>query len=199
MSATLDLCQLSSVKAMIGIEPEVDTMDAVLEQIITQVSCRIRNYLGREILLTSHTDYFTVEDGATLFAVKGYPITALTSVKNSLTWDWSGTTSISTSYVNVDCPEGIVCVFGEQLIPGYRALQIVYTGGMATNTESLLAGQYADIGLACTKEVINVWRNRASFGVTNAGAGPASVSYDGGGMLDDVKKILEPYRRPRFV
>lgn len=195
----IDLCQLAAVKALVGIEDEVTTEDATLTHIITAVSAQLQRYLNRWIEATSYTEYFDVHDDAEVFSVHAYPITALTSVKNAVDWTWSATSSISTTYTNYNAHDGLVYVYGQQLAEGYGALQIVYTGGMAANTDELVSGEYADIALACEQQVIAVWRNKSAFGVGSAGGGNATAQYNGVKILDSVRDILDQHRRRIIV
>lgn len=195
----MDLCTLGTVKALLGIEDEVTIYDHVLQHLITAASNQIERYLNRTVLMGTYTEYFSVEAGASIFSVKAYPVTAVTSVKNAIDWSWSGTTAVSSTYVDYTAHPGLIYVYGQQLNEGFGAVQIVYTGGMADNTAELEAGDYADVALAAEQQAIALWQNRRNFGMASAVAGSSSVSYQQVKMLDSVKELLAPHRRLSLV
>lgn len=195
----MELCQLSTVKDLIGIEQETTKEDDVLNHLIAAVSAQIERYLGRTIETDTYTEYFNVDAGSATFSVKAYPVTSVTSVKNSIDWDWAGTTAVSADYVEYDSHPGLIYVYGQQLVAGHGALQIVYTGGMASNTQELSMGSYADIALAAEQQVIATWRARSSFGMTNAGAGANTAMFGEGGLIQSVRQLLDPHRRRVYV
>lgn len=195
----MDLCTLSTVKALLGMEDETTLYDHVLQHLVTAISGQIERYLDRTVLSGTYTQRFSIEPGASVFAVKAYPVTAVTSVKNAIDWTFSATTSISTSYIDYETHPGLIYVYGQQLNEGYGALQIVYTGGMADNTAELEAGDYADVSLACEEQVIAVWQNRRNFGVQSASVSGSSAMYGSITLLESVKELLEPHRRRSIV
>lgn len=190
------LCSLNSVKRMLGIEVEQTVDDDVLNTIIAGVSAQIEQYLNRTAATGTYTEYFDVLDGASRFAVRAYPVTAVTSITNAADGQWASGSSIGASYINFSNPNGIISIYASVLVAGADALRIIYTGGMAADAESLEGGDYADVALACTAQCIAVWNKRRYFGVSSAGVGGQSVAPTSAtGFEPEVEKMLVPHRR----
>jgi hypothetical protein len=195
MAQPLDLCEIGALKRMIGIEDEQAKDDSLLNLLIRGVSAQIQRWLGRTILSGTYTEYHDVNENQSLFAVSAWPVTAVTSVVNAADWTWSATTAVDSSDIHYAGSDGIIALYAVPLVVGARALRIIYTGGMAANTEELANGDYSDVSMAALQQCVAVWNNRRYFGVSGASAGAASVSPNGTKLLDSVKELLAPHRR----
>jgi hypothetical protein len=192
----MDLVTLSTIKRMIGIEDEQTLDDDILTMLIAGVSAQIEKHLNRTVLSGTYTEYFDVETGAARFSVKAYPVTAVTSITNAADGIWADGGTVDSTSINYSSPNGVISIYAAALVEGADALRIIYTGGMAADTETLQGGDYADIALAATQQTIAVWNNRRYFGVQSAGGGAGqSVSPGSVKLLDSVVELLAPHRR----
>jgi hypothetical protein len=171
----MDLVTLSTIKRMIGIEDEQTLDDDILTMLIAGVSAQIEKHLNRTVLSGTYTEYFDVETGAARFSVKAYPVTAVTSITNAADGVWADGGTVDSTSINFSSPNGVISIYGAALVEGADALRIIYTGGMAADTETLQGGDYADIALAATQQTIAVWNNRRYFGVQSAGGGAGRI------------------------
>jgi hypothetical protein len=195
----MNLCMLSSVKALLDMPPDHTKYDETLQLIIAGVSRQIEAHLNRKVLAGTYTEYFDVLDGASRFSLKAYPVSALTSVTNAPSWQWSSGTVISATSIDYASPDGVLNVYAAALAPGPRALRVIYTGGMAASVETLEVGDYADVALAAVQQTIAVWNNRRLFGVQAASVGSQSLSPGSASLLESVKELLGPHRRLTHV
>lgn len=98
---------------------------------IPAISARIENFINRFTELTSHTEYFDSLENSFEYFVKGYPITALTSVKSDSTGEFNGSESSESNYFIGKNQNSVGLAVS--LVPAIRGLQIIYTGGLAAH------------------------------------------------------------------
>jgi len=187
----IDLATLPKIKTLCNIDADNTTNDAVLRDIIASVSQKIENHLGRYIETTERTQYFDVRPGDYVFPVDAYPVSSYTAYNDA---DWVYSTAISGTYTHMDNSTGCLFVTDGVLVSGFKALKVVYTGGMATMTEELL-DNYADLANAAERQVIFEYKTRGKIGVqSQSSGGGASISWQADGLLPEVKQSLLAYR-----
>lgn len=167
--------------------------DVVLAQLVSAVSTQFEKYLRRHVEVTARTEVYRLRKWQGLVRVKGWPITSVSSVKYHDTQDFSSVTALTANsdYV-VDTSAGTFdLLFGASNSPGF--LQVISTGGMATN-QTTFAATYPDIVHAADLQILEQWRRRNTPGgnVTN---GPSGTAFDGQlKLLDFVTDVLDQYR-----
>lgn len=191
----MNLVLLSEIKERIAIPGDDDSKDDILTTLIRSVSNRVERFLDRQIESKSTTEYFDVHKLAATFQLKAYPVTSVTGVYNDPLWSFSS--AMSSSFYTVLGDQGQLVFNSEQaLVPGRRALKIVYVGGMADTTEELLA-LYSDLSEAAMRQILNDFNRRKFAGATHVdGGGVGSISYEvDQGLLQSVREDIEKFRR----
>lgn len=191
----MDLCFLTDIKAKVGIADNEPEHDDMLKHLIRSVSLHFEAATNRRFYRMSRTEYFNVDDGQTIFSLVAYPISAITSVKNDIDWDWASSSMISSDNYTYITETGVLYVKNVYLVHGFRALQVVYTGGLAADS-NLLRYQYEDICLAAEDQVIAWFNNRKHHGVQSVAVGPNQLTVQEAKLLPHVKEVLARYKRP---
>lgn len=192
----MDLTTTARVKTLGSITSS--DQDALLGVLVTAVSARIERYLGRHAEETSRTEYYDVEPGQHVFFLRGYPIASVTSVKNDEDWDFANTDEItSTEFTIIGSDHTGRLVIDDAVTPiaGKNALQVVYTGGMGTDTSDFISN-FPDVALAADQQTLHEYQRRKQLGIVSSSIGQHSASVEFGvDLLPIVKRALNPYRR----
>jgi len=193
--ATIDLTTTARVKELLDVDDSETGSDAAIGRLVTSVSARIERYLRRGVEAAARTETFDVMHGRTTYALHAYPVSAVASVKIATSYNFAaaGAKTSNTDY-HVDLAAGIV----EQLttwLTGPRVLQVVYTGGLAADTATVLSN-YPDLADAAEKQCVEEWLRRTSLSRTNSNASGVTEARDVVTLLPIVREILAPYRRP---
>lgn len=199
----LDLTTLDDLRARLIISD--DESSAELEDLIDCASHQIEAFLGRNLLRTTYTEYLDTFPGLQTVQVRGFPITAITSIKEDVMHVFgSGTVIAATSYWYgasgdnaglIHFASGTI-VGNPYLCSGYSpaALQVVYTGGMAASTSALKAA-YPDVAEAALRQAAFLWNTKRHIGALGVTAAGGSVQWQSdGALLKEVRDMLEPYR-----
>lgn len=186
----LDLTTTADVKTLLG-KSKADH-DTLIGEMVTDMSRRFEQELGRSLMAESQTEVFSVRQGQRIIGVTAVPMSALTSIKLSITKDFSGVAALtSNNDFVIDLAQGeIEFLFA----PDTGYVEVAYTGGMAANT-SAFKSAFPDIARACSKQVAYEFerRNRPNSSTTVEGA---NRTYDAPlGLLPDVQTVLDMNRR----
>jgi len=188
------------VKLILGMPEDKTTDDGVIDAIVASVSKRAEQFMGRSAKITARTEHIDVErDGAgQLFRVAGFPISSITSVKVDSTGQYTGsesTLTVGDEYALLRNGEmGIIKILSS-LIATPGGLQIVYTGGMATNVETF-AETYPDITQALTQQAVFEYNRRRDLGVESIGGSGGNVTnFTPMDWLKFVRRTMTAYKR----
>lgn len=191
---SIDFTTLARVKAYLDIPSATTANDATLQTMITSVSATLENSLNRTVKTESKTERRACPMTG-VFRIFNGPATAITSVRYSLSGMFSrdGITLASTSFEL--SPDGET-IFA----PDYRGplgtLEVVYVGGMGTDTADLLA-KYPVLDQAATLQVAYLWGRHKTLGRTSTDIGNGSTQWVGDyDLLDSVVAMLLPLRHP---
>jgi hypothetical protein len=193
-----NLCTLQEIKTRID-SSNVQVKDAAaLQKIIPNVSADIEEYLRRDIEEKAYTQVFDVENNLVFF-LKAYPVTAITDVRFATDWDFDTSSIVDMDAYSTEKLEAGVLKF----LPGYlwngiRALQVNYTGGIATDQDDLKnSNEGRIINEAAILECCFRARTRHVIGAESEVVGDAgSVTWQRGGrFLREVEAMLKPLRK----
>jgi uncharacterized phiE125 gp8 family phage protein len=189
--AIIDLTTAARVKALLSIDSDDTSPDAVLALLVTQVSARIERYIDRPVEVAARTEYHDVRYDTLGYQLAAWPVTSVASIKNSTTFAWaSATAKVDGTDYTLDLSTGIL----RQITAwqaGPSALQVVYTAGIAANT----AAVPPDLADACEKQCAEEWMRRGAMMRTSSSARGASESTSAVQLLPVVQEILRPWRR----
>lgn len=205
----MDLTTLARVKRFAGYtNPDAaNDDDTLISQIITGVSRQIESYLDRYAEAVARTVYFDCENVQRHFYLKAFPVSAVTTFKNDILRTFAAGTELDTGVYAVYGSVGRITVDRYELQGGARAVQVVYTGGMAATVTALVAdASYADLVLAATMQVHYTLKWRGKVGLSGISTQSGNAQFDkfrGQGeevtdIIPEVKGLLERYRRVSF-
>jgi len=195
----MDLCDLTAVKSRLEIPIDVEKYDSPLSDLIRVASSEIESFLERNLTVGTYTEYFDVIDKRDIYLLKAYPVSSITSIKVSTTWEWDSTTAMASTGYKVKS-SGELYVNPVYLLSGPSALQVVYVGGLATNMQTLVAN-HRSLSDACVRHVCFLYNTGGkNAGATNVTSHSGNVSYSQSAQFSgDVMAILNRYKRRRFI
>lgn len=177
-------------------------LKALLNKKIASVTQKIERYLGRHIEAKQRTEYYDVDgcngrldadDDDALFHLKGWPVSAVASVKNSDEGDYDDHVLTAGSDFIAPVNRGRL-VIKSSLTIGADALQVVYTGGMATTTEAFVDA-YPDIADAADVQVVYEYLRRKTPGAASVSNAGGTVEQEGElKLLKEVKRALDKHK-----
>ena len=169
--------------------------EALLNQLIGDVSDGAKTYLDRETLATTYTEYFDVEPDQRIFRLRAYPITSFTSVANDYLHAFGSSTYLTSDLYTGHLEDGQIEFDRTGLQTGPRALRIVYIGGMAATTDAFVT-EFPDISKAVTIQVVHEFRRSNSLQGDSITTAAGSVAFLGGiDWLAHAKAILDTHKR----
>lgn len=194
----MDLSTLDRVKTHMNAGGQKITKadaESLLSELITSYSAAFESYLNRLVETTVRTLQITVHPGQTTFELPAYPVTTLTSVKNTWDRDFASATAIDSDDYYCDTETGILYIDRYGLIPGPGVMQVVYTGGMAA-TPAAFVTAYPEIAGALDQQVVSHWQRKDQLGAQGVSLGQGSVSFSGPlKLLPEVRATLAKHRR----
>lgn len=193
----MDLTTLARVKARLGKTSSEDTADdAQLAMLIQGVSRRIERHLDRELERVARTEYLSVRQWRTQYALRAYPVASVASVYFDPESVFGADTLLtSTDYV-IDDEVGAIVLRSTPLADAPRALKVVYTGGIADDVDALVADdEWRDLVLAADREVVAEFKRIGSELVQSTTHQGGTVSYVEDGFLRGTLGILDRHRR----
>jgi len=195
----IHLARIDQVKSLIAFSPDDPSVDGLLYALIEEVSKAMQDYLCRWIQRDTYTEYFSVQYNRTIYQLSAYPVSSISSVHNATDWDWDTESEVDDDCYTVDTEAGLLYIERWTLVSGYRALRVIYSGGMAADTEELIAS-YPDLSMACARQVGYLWQMRTKPGAASVSSGQGTVSRNVDGYwLPEVKPVLDRYRCRRVT
>jgi len=178
--------------------------DPFIKNLITAVSKQAEEFMDRFAEETARTEFFDVEfHRQQVFFVKGYPISAVASVKYDFARGFgSGVSAIDTTNYN-DAQfklTGRLVVDKIALPRGVGALQVIYTGGMGTDTANFIVN-FPDVSNAVDLQVAFIYQRRNQFSLSSTSQEGGSVSFTpppSMNLLPGVRMVLTQVKRMRL-
>jgi hypothetical protein len=183
----------------LNISADITGEDDDLWGLISSVSKHAETYLNRFVGIASYTEYFTINDGDYVFSLKAYPVssTPAPAVYNDACWVY--TTALGTTTYKIDATTGLLYVVKGTLTAGFKALKVVYTGGMGATPDDLMT-EYPDLVHAVERQVAFYYRTKTKIGAAAVNTTTGGVSFQTGvTWLDEVKAVLDLYMRPMTI
>ena len=196
---------IDRVKALLDISSS--TYDAVLTTMVAAATRRIENYIDRPLEAKERTETYPIKPRQDVLFLRAYPVTAVSSIKLALDWDYASETPIEADDYKFDAEMGMVNFLfypitnwkGNNMAAAPNVMQVVYTAGFAADTAALISA-YGDIAYAADVQTVAMWRRRDSPQGASMNVGGASINYEKPlALVPDVIEALTPYRRLRFA
>lgn len=200
-SATGRICTLADVRERLGIS---DTdHDAAINRIVSGLTVLFETHCDRPLIVNSAdvTEYYTGR-GQYLQLMR-YPIVAITSITESLTYDFDGATAM---IANEDYRllragmSGVLCSLLCDFSSAPDSIRVIYKGGFCSAGQTPGEGQWlmpADLREAGIEQSSFIFKRKDDLGLSGVGFESGSISkFSPMDLLPMVKKILDSYRRP---
>jgi len=181
------LCSLRQVKLLIELPGEEDTdINSTLELIINGISRTMINYCNLDNLKkTSYTEYSN-GNGTNLIFTRNIPITQITSLHDSVSWDYDTNSLINSSNYRI-VNQIYIMLKNTIAVEGFGNIQNVYTAGLDPVPDNIVQD--------CAQESLRAYQNRKDLGVLTITRNDGSVTYMERGLMKQTKEDLNPYRR----
>lgn len=190
-----DATTLADVKLILKTVSGDTSIDSQISDLITAVSARAEEYIGRSFEIAERTETFDVGKRTRSVFLRHWPIdTGQTfTVKNNSLRDFTGAT-LNTNLYAVDATTGRL-FFTSYLIAGPGVLQVTYTGGIAANAAALQA--IPSLEYAIRRQVAHEYNRRNSPGIKEPVNSRGGKGLPGEGQLnwlEATRAVLDSYR-----
>ncbi len=202
-SSTARICTLADVKDRLGIT--VTDYDAALTRLITGIE-EIFNSQTRRTLIApaaAVTEYYTGRGNR--LQLERYPIIAITSIKESITYDFDNADALTADSgyrIVANGRSGVLLRMYLNWASQPDSVQVVYRGGYAAAGQSPGSGEYAlpaDLREAAIEQASFLFKRRDDIGLSSVGIQGAQISkHEPIALLKNVREILDHYRRPQL-
>lgn len=198
--ALLDITTRQGVRDWKGLASAGGATDAWIDAAIQALSKRLENALARALLSEEQVEVFDVDEGQTVFNLRGYPVNEAEdfSVRLDTLRVFDTPRELEPTFFTLDAQDGQLIIDGVQLPPGQRILRVAYTGGMAADTAAFCEA-YPDIEEAANIQVNFWWESRQRIGQRSVtGADLSVVTLEPLEFLPQMQRVVENYRRRRW-
>jgi len=200
-SSTARICALADVKDRLGLSNT--DHDSVINRIITGLEAIFNQYTRRTLLQTSAdvTEYYTGQ--GSYLQLKRYPIITITSVTQSVTYDFDNTDALvaDTDYrlVNAGRNGILYRTYNLSWFDTPDSIKVVYRGGYCAAGQSPGDGETAmpaDLREAAIEQASFFFKRKDDIGLAGVGFQGGSISkFNPINLLPMVKDILQNYKR----
>jgi len=196
VDTTIALITLADAKSYLKVATGTTSEDAIISDLINEVSVWINSYCGRQFIQTTYTEYYEGTGDSSL-VLKQFPVQSVTSLYRDVTRQWTVDTAIDLVHdVQLDADTGLLVLWNHEnsFGTGPGIVKVVYSAGYPIG-----AVPY-DLQLACRKMV--AWKyfqdySQRRFGVKSEAMQDRTVTYTEEALLADVEQILNLYKRVR--
>jgi len=190
VDTTVALVSLTNAKAYLKIPTATTSEDAILINLVNEASVKVSDYIGRNMLTGTKTEYYNGE-GVGKLRLKNFPITAVTTLHDDTEREFGADTLIDASDYYLHADEGMIELLdGVAFVAGQLNVKVVYVAGYA-----LASIPYA-IQDAVKRWVADAYMryNNRRHGVQSESIGDKTITFSVGDIPADVKFILKKYR-----
>ena len=176
-----DLVTLTQAKRYLGTTASGD--DALLAELITQVSAAVLNWISRDLMTAPRTETRD-GNGKTKLVCHDYPVTAVSSVVVGATSIPPAPDALSPGY---RFSETAIYLQGYTFQRGEQNVSIAYTAGLATVP--------ADMQLAVLETIALAYKQRDHIDVSSKSLAGETISYITADLTPAARTRLAPFRR----
>jgi hypothetical protein len=192
---SVDLTTRAIVKALVDGSVDTTDQDALIDQMISEVSAEMTRYLGFHTLRGSRTEQYSVPSNRKMFTFDSRPVVNLSSIKYAGTIADLATADEmeSKDYVLHKQAGWIQLCTGLTYSNGFFG--VTYDAGFGLTAGDIVAN-YPEISGACARQVKYYLQRTDGLGGSVSSIPGASASYSSEyGLLQSVKSTLDAYRR----
>ena len=180
------LTTVASVKAFMGLTGT--SADAVLAELITQLSAQVDNFCQRTLGRADHSHWIDGSGGTRLLLTE-WPVVAVSLVQVNGVSIPAAADPVSQGYRFFDAGELLLNPGGQRFTRGQRNVRVDFTAGYTDNQVP------ADLALACNRMVANMYRARDWTGYVSKSLAGETVTFRDEMEKDSVRSVLWNYRR----
>lgn len=194
----MDLTTVDRVQAILNSGgASTDTLTSLITQVITDVSGRVEEQLGRGAESKERTEVFDTEAPMWAILLETFPL--VLSPAPVVTYDpergFTGVDPLDESLYAVDFNRGVIRFDHWWPAEHPRCLMVTYTGGMGADTAGFI-NAFPMIAHAVDLQVAHLIQRRRALGATGESVGGGSISSIGAyDLLPEVSNIVSLYRR----
>lgn len=197
------LCTLADVRTRVGVESSETGDDDMIRDIIRGISGQFDSYCNRTLLMSGADVTELYDGGGKRIKVARYPIVSVTSIKQSIDYDFANETAMTEDDdFHSNDEEGTLYKIGGKFIRGDEVIQVVYKGGYVGPNGTAAAGETElpdDIREAAILQAVFTLQRRNDVGLTSVSSDGFNISkFSAMDLLPVVKKTLNKYKRRVF-
>ncbi len=151
--AVVLLSSLAELKNALDVSGQ--NQDGWLKTLLRMVSAQLAADIDRRdaIAIVERTELINVRAEQVTFAVKADPIASVNTIRWDIQQQFSSGTLFDPDDFIVETDEGLI-TFHFAILPAYsrrapKSLQVIYTGGIASNLAGLRQSRFAELEMAC--------------------------------------------------
>ena len=191
-SSVRELCTFDDVALQ---RPNLADADrSYIEVLIDSFTRQVEIVASRLVRVAARTETFSPVAGQRAVQLAAYPVSSVSSVKESLDGDFSTVTALPASEYHVNA-DGVLRLRWRAFFEGAGSVQVVYTGGLARDVGAVPA----DLRVAAARQVAYWSQRRGQLGVTSESVGGQSVTTFAQDLLPDVERVVRSYAMPWVV
>lgn len=202
----MDATTKERVRVLLRMKAGYVEQDELLAMLITQASAQVEAYLNRDLLAATKTEYLNMEgpEQRSLW-LSHPPVSSVTSLAfdPSSQWDGSESTYDADDYILNPATGEMRLRFEPAVYPndpasGFRSFRVVYEGGLAADTDALVAA-YPSIAYATDLQVAALYHRSADPQADQRSFGGAAVKVSEPlGLIRAAREACGQYRLIRF-
>jgi len=190
MANATELCSLADLKAYLKITS--GTYDAILQSIKDSTEQFVKDYCGRDFLVTAYTNDYYDGDGSSRLRTRQRPIISVDSIFCDPARLFGANTQIPTSAIINDQRSwnvGFIELYIWRFLFGLKSVQLNYTAGYATIPADLAHA----VKLICAREYLLQDKNLT--GQVSQDVGDRKITMNLDSIPKNAVEILDRYRR----
>ena len=192
---SVDLTTRATVKALVDGSIDTTDQDALIDQMITEVSSEMTRYLGFHTRRASRTDQYSIPINRKMFTLDSRPVVSISSIK------YAGSIADLATAEELEADDYVLhkqagwIQLCTSLSHTYGFFSITYDAGLGLTAGDIVAN-YPEISGACARQVKYYLQRTDGLGgsVTSIPGASASYTYEYG-LMQSVKSVLDAYRR----
>lgn len=191
----MDLTTVADVKEYLESQSDDSRVEALIQAFITGLSAEVEQYLDRELVAGTYTEYHDVAYNQFQLFLRAYPVTSITGIWNDTSRVFAASSAVSADTYKLYEDRGKLYFDGIALYPGPGVVKIVYAGGMAADSAAFIAA-YPAIAHACAAEVAARFQRKNQQGAAAVNFATGGVSLlPRGQFVTNIEDVLQPYAR----
>lgn len=193
----MDLTTLARIKTRLDITGAGE--DALISQLITDVSGRVETFLDRQVLVeAAKVEFIDIHASEVdqIISLAAYPITALTTIHYDTEQVYgTDTLLVAADYRLLRNGDTGQVMMKIRMVEAPGALKVTYAGGMAANAAAFITA-FPAITAAVDQQVAFEKQRSRQVGVSSLSGSAGSVTtFESGQFLQSVRRTLAQWRR----